>query len=165
MVFLVLLEYNKYVFSRLIYGKVRYPINRLYKGKNYMKKIQFVYVIVLLSLGLALLTACGGSKDPTEVKVTLTEFKIELDKSTVPSGVVRFVITNNGMVPHEFVLEAAGAMDVPFEKDGKESEAEDIEPGATTTLEWTLAPGDYHLGCYIEGHFEAGMETSFTVTR
>jgi len=163
MIVLVLLVYN-YIIPRLIYGKVLYPINRLYKGKNYMKKFRFVYVIVLLCLGLALLTACGGPKGPTEVKATLTEFTIELDKSTIPAGAVRFVITNNGAIPHEFVLEAAGAMDAPFEKDGKESEAEAIEPGTTSTLEWTLAPGDYHIGCYIEGHFEAGMEASFTVT-
>jgi uncharacterized cupredoxin-like copper-binding protein len=128
-----------------------------------MKKNRFIFLGVMLVLGLALLTACGGSKEPTVVNVKLNEFNIELDKSVVPSGDVKFVITNDGTVEHELVLEPAGTMDEPFEKDGMESEAEDIEPGATTTLEWTLAPGDYHLGCYIEGHFEAGMETSFTV--
>lgn len=128
-----------------------------------MKKNRFIYLAAMLFVGVAVLTACGGSTEPAVVNVKLDEFNIELDKSQVPSGDVKFVITNDGTVEHEFVLEPAGTMDEPFEMDGMESEAEDIEPGATTTLEWTLAPGDYHLGCYIEGHFEAGMETTFTV--
>jgi uncharacterized cupredoxin-like copper-binding protein len=130
-----------------------------------MKKFGVVYIVVIFCLGLVLLTGCGGAKGPTDVKVTLTEFKIELDQSSVPAGAVRFVITNDGTIPHEFVLEPAGAMDEPFEIDGVESEAEDIQPGDTVTLEWTLEPGDYHLGCYIKGHFEAGMETTFMVTK
>jgi len=119
----------------------------------------------MFCLGLVLLAGCGGAKGPTDVKVTLTEFKIELDQSSIPAGDVRFVITNDGAIVHELVLEPAGTMDEPFEINGVESEAEDIQPGDTVTLEWTLEPGEYHLGCYIEGHFEAGMETTFTVTQ
>ena len=130
-----------------------------------MKKFRILYVVVLLSLGVLLLAACGGAKAPTEINATLTEFKIELDQNSAPAGVVRFILTNNGEVPHEFVIEPAGAMDEPFEKDGMVSEAEAIQPGDTATLEWTLEPGEYHLACYVEGHFEGGMETTFTVTK
>ena len=130
-----------------------------------MKKHQFVQLAIFLSLSMALLASCGGPTGPTEIQAKLSEFKIELDKTSIPAGPVKFIIMNEGTVTHEVVLEPAGAKDEPFEKDGKVSEAEDIEPGTSTTLEWTIdAPGEYQLACYIEGHFEAGMVTTFTVT-
>jgi len=130
-----------------------------------MKKHLVVQLVILLSLSVALLAACGGPTGPTEVQVKLSEFKIELDKTSIPAGPIMFIVTNEGSITHEVVLEPAGAKDEPFEKDGKESEAEDIEPGATASLEWTIdEPGEYQLACYIEGHFEAGMVTTFSVT-
>jgi uncharacterized cupredoxin-like copper-binding protein len=130
-----------------------------------MKKHLVVQLAMLLSLSMVLLASCGGPAGPTEVQAKLSEFKIELDKTSIPAGPVTFNITNEGAITHELVLEPAGARDEPFEKDGKVSEAEDIEPGDSTTLEWTIdEPGEYQLACYIEGHFEAGMHTTFTVT-
>lgn len=45
-----------------------------------------------------------------------------------------------------------------------EAEPELLQPGATTTLELTLAPGSYLLICNLPGHFAAGMATTLTVT-
>jgi uncharacterized cupredoxin-like copper-binding protein len=100
----------------------------------------------------------------------LTEFKIEMDKTSIPAGPVKFIIENAGKEKHEVVLEPAGTNDQPFEAGDKASEAEDIEAGATATLEWTIdQPGDYQLGCHInennEDHFALGMVTPFTVTK
>jgi uncharacterized cupredoxin-like copper-binding protein len=138
------------------------------KEEQMRRNITFIVVgiIVLVSIALA---ACGPA-GPTEVNVKLTEFKIEMDKTSIPAGPVKFNIQNTGNEKHEVVLEPAGTNDQPFEVNGKASEAEDIEPGASATLEWTIdQPGSYQLGCHItendEDHYALGMVTTFTVTQ
>jgi uncharacterized cupredoxin-like copper-binding protein len=98
------------------------------------------------------------------VNVKLSEYKIEMDKTSIPAGKVKFAIQNVGSLEHEVVLEAADSHDEPFDANGVESEAENIAPGASATLEWTLdTAGQYKLSCYTPGHFEQGMFTEFTV--
>ena len=129
-----------------------------------MKILRTSTLIGLILITGLVLTGCGGAKEPTVVNVSLAEYSITLDQTSIPAGDIQFVIHNNGTIVHEMVLEPVGVKDKPFEANGGESEAENIAPGTTATLEWTLEPGEYHLGCYIEGHFEQGMETTFTVT-
>jgi len=82
----------------------------------------------------------------TEVHVKLTEFKVDLDKTSIPAGPVKFVTVNAGTLVHEIVLEPAGATDQPLEANGKVAEAEDIEVGQSATLEWTLdTPGELSI--------------------
>jgi uncharacterized cupredoxin-like copper-binding protein len=108
----------------------------------------------------------GCAKKPVDVNVTLTEFTVEASTHSVPANTpLHFTITNSGAVVHEFVLEPASAHDEPMANGDLESEVEDIDPGETVTMDWTVTePGDYHLACYVEGHFEAGMVTTITVT-
>ena len=134
-----------------------------------MRKVMLVLTISICTLLTFALAACGNSGGPTEVHVKLTEFKIEMDKTSIPAGPVKFIIDNAGNDVHEVVLEPAGIDDKPFEADGNESEVEDIQPGASATLEWTIdEPGDYQLGCHInennEDHYALGMVTTFKVT-
>jgi len=137
-----------------------------------MRKQSVVLLLVLLSLAVLLLAACGGGQaatGPTEVHVRMSDFKFEMDKTSIPAGPVKFIFENTGNEKHEAVLEPAGANDEPFEADGKESEVEDVAPGASATLEWTIdQPGEYQLGCHInengEDHFALGMVQTFTVT-
>jgi len=135
-----------------------------------MRKQTAFLLIVVFSLGALSLAACGGqASGPTEVHVKLTEFTVEMDKTSIPAGPVKFIITNAGKEKHEVVLEPAGVNDEPFEVNGKASEAEDIEAGASATLEWTIdKAGDYQLACHInennEDHYASGMVTTFTVT-
>ncbi len=135
-----------------------------------MRKNKIFMLVVVISLIAFSLAACGGKGGVTEVHVKLTEFKEEMDKTSIPAGPVKFIIDNAGKEKHEVVLEPAGTNDKPLEAGGKESEAEDIEPGATATLEWTIdQPGEYQLGCHInennEDHFALGMVTTFSVTK
>ncbi|MCZ7572905.1 MAG: cupredoxin domain-containing protein [Ardenticatenaceae bacterium] len=138
-----------------------------------MRKQPVVPIIVILALAALSLAACGGGGQaaggPTEVHVKLSEFKVEMDKSSIPAGPVKFMIDNAGKETHEVVLERAGDDDKPFTANGKESEAEDIEAGKSATLEWTIdEPGQYQLSCHInennEDHYALGMVQSFTVT-
>jgi predicted lipoprotein with Yx(FWY)xxD motif/uncharacterized cupredoxin-like copper-binding protein len=100
-----------------------------------------------------------------EVAVELGDFYVEPVTLTFEAGVeYTFVVTNAGVLIHEFVIEPAGAVDEPFEKNDMESEIEDIQPGETDTLTWTFdEPGSYQLSCHIPGHFESGMVVEITV--
>jgi uncharacterized cupredoxin-like copper-binding protein len=138
-----------------------------------MHKQSIVLLIVVLSVVVVSLAACGGSQaasEPTEVHITLKEFTVEMDKTSIPAGSVKFIIDNAGALEHEVVLEKAGDNDKPFEANGKESEAEEIQPSTKgTTLEWTIdQPGQYQLACHIvkdnADHYALGMVQAFTVT-
>lgn len=110
-------------------------------------------------------TAAAGG--PTEVHVKLTEYKVEMDKTSIPAGLVKFTIDNTGTLTHEVVLEMAGDDDKPLELNDTESEAENILPGKSATLEWNIdKAGDYQLACHISepsDHFKSGMVTTFKV--
>lgn len=136
-------------------------------------KIPYILTIaVLLALALTATACSSKSAGPTVVQTKLNEYNIILDKTSIPAGPVEFAIENIGTEEHEVVLEPAGAEDEPFELNGEASEAEEIQPGETRTLEWTLdQPGEYQLGCYVvnegdtESHAVKGMVTTFTVTQ
>jgi uncharacterized cupredoxin-like copper-binding protein len=130
------------------------------------RKTWRIFSALLLVLVTAALSACGSSTPGvTVIHVKLSEYKIELDKTSVPAGPVRFEVQNVGSITHEMVLEANGVNDEPFSNNGKESEVENVEPGKSGSLDWTIdTPGTYQLGCHVPGHFEQGMVTTFTVT-
>lgn len=143
----------------------------------------------IAGVSLAALTllaaACGGGTSggkeagPTNSpQVSVKDFVIT-GPADVRTGAVTFSIFNAGPSVHEFVVMKTdltlGALPTTVE-DGvpvldEEStdlqavdEAEDIAPGATTTLPVTLAPGHYVMFCNIPGHFESGMVADFTVS-
>jgi uncharacterized cupredoxin-like copper-binding protein len=141
--------------------------------------------LIRLSLPIALLlllAACGGGGN--KVGATLSNFKIDLDKSSAKSGDVTFNIKNNGPSVHEFVVFKTdlapdalptttadnGATIVDEEGQGVEAidEKEDIPVNSSTSLTLkNLAPGKYVLICNIEtdgGHYKLGMHTGFTVS-
>ena len=106
-------------------------------------------VIFLLALGLALALA-GCQSGPATVNVTLTEWQIALDVDSVPAGEVIFNISNSGNLEHNFYIQDVTGVDRIF-----------IQTQESLTV--TLEPGTYNLYCDLEGHQEAGMETTFTV--
>ena len=119
----------------------------------------------LLLVVFALSLSACGSKGPTVVHLKLTEYAITMDKTSVPAGPIKFEIQNMGTIAHEVVIEPNGANDKAFELNGTAAEAQDIQPGKSATLEWTLdTPGTYQLGCHTPGHYEKGMFTTFEVT-
>ncbi len=136
------------------------------------RRFRSIFVIaVVLVFALAVAACSSKPAGPTVVQVELSEYTIIMDQTSIPAGPVLFEITNNGTQLHEVVLEPAGTKDEPFDLNGVESEAEDIEPGAKATLEWTITdPGEYQLSCYVlnegetQDHAEQGMITTFTVT-
>ena len=84
---------------------------------------------------------------------------------------VRIILTNDGSVPHEFVMatqaeiadhreEMRGVADM----DHDAAFATRLDPGETDNLVWTFAnEGSFAFACLIPGHYEAGMHGRLTV--
>lgn len=148
---------------------------------------------------IALTTACAGSRvasTPTasspslaatqtaappppvsaQIAVTLTDtMRIEPRSMTVTAGKpVTFVVTNTGVIPHEFTI---GDGDVQDEHEREmmemggmgmthdEDNAIAVAPGETKQLTYTFdMPGKSLAGCHVPGHYPAGMMATITVT-
>ena len=78
---------------------------------------------------------------------------------------VRFLVTNNGKVMHEMVIGTMKALKEHAEQMKKHPTMEHDEPYAahvaprkSETMVWQFTkPGEFHFGCLVPGHFEAGM--------
>jgi len=142
-------------------------------------KTSFTLLIIsVLVAASLLLSACGPSTNPdgsVDVKVTLSDFKIESSLVSFQVGVpYHFNITNEGNVPHELMIMEpmmAGMEGMTMEEMDAMAlthvEEDDLPPGATYTLDYTFtepAPaGGLEFSCHIEGHYEAGMLLPITV--
>ena len=99
--------------------------------------------------------AAGTAKiKPVSVTVLLRDFAISMSQRHIPAGTpVKFVIENRGKTMHEAVLEHAGAIDKALEVQGKKYETDDIAPGTTRTVTWTIPHrGGYQLACHKPHH-------------
>lgn len=98
------------------------------------------------------------SFDPTEITVDAGE-------------TIRFVVTNDGDAPHEFVIG-----DSAYQQEHEEAMAHggghssvtgnaiSVEPGQVSEVVWTFSdPGEVLYGCHVEGHYEGGMVGTVTV--
>lgn len=88
------------------------------------------------------------------------------DKLSVKKGEqVRFVITNAGAIPHEFVLATAAEnlkhaemMQKFPEMEHDDANSKSIEPQGKAEIVWRFSEsGTYEFSCLIPGHREAGM--------
>lgn len=118
------------------------------------------------------------------VNVTLKEWGVAADVSSVPAGLVKFQVKNSGPADsHEFVVvktdlppealpvDANGAVDENGAGILIMGKIEDIPVGEDTRLKaFDLAPGNYALICNVydasknEAHYHKGMRVAFTVT-
>jgi uncharacterized cupredoxin-like copper-binding protein len=94
------------------------------------------------------------------------------DKVAVKQGeTVKFVITNNGKIMHEFVigtkkeLDAHAAMMVKFPTmEHSEPYMAHVAPGKKGEIVWTFnTAGEFDFACLIAGHYQAGMVGKITV--
>lgn len=78
---------------------------------------------------------------------------------------VRFVLVNEGQVPHEFMLASkaendkhAGLMQKFPEMEHDDPNGKTLQPGQRTELLWRFSKaGTFEFACLIPGHREAGM--------
>jgi uncharacterized cupredoxin-like copper-binding protein len=133
-------------------------------------------------MGLGLVAAgCGGGGE--DVSVTLQEFAVGSDPSSVSAGSVTFNLENKGPDDtHEFVVirtdldptalptDENGAVDETGAGIEVVDEVEEIPVGDTPSLTVDLTTGSYVLICNIfdesenEAHYQEGMRTGFTVS-
>jgi FtsP/CotA-like multicopper oxidase with cupredoxin domain/Flp pilus assembly pilin Flp len=109
--------------------------------------IAFVALIAVAQKddGGATTVSAGGSP------ITLSEFKIEPSMISVPTG-GSLAITNTGSAVHNVNVE------------GTDLKTEDIQPGASATLDVSsLKDGTYTIFCAIAGHRAQGMEAMLHV--
>jgi len=115
-----------------------------------------VLSILLASPGLA--ATSGGTATNTKaktVKVTLSEWKVQLSPDMIPAGPVEFEVSNTGSIPHALEVEGRGL----------ERKTAQIQPGATATLQLVLPAGRYEAYCPVGkgSHKMLGMLDHLTV--
>lgn len=107
------------------------------------------------------------------IAVRLTDdFRIEPDTISLPAGVpIAFVVTNSGLLPHEFVIGDEAAQQAHEEMmrtaDAMEHDMDGavaVAAGETRVLSWVFPqPGETMAGCHVPGHYEAGMRATIRV--
>jgi uncharacterized cupredoxin-like copper-binding protein len=116
-------------------------------------------------------TDFGRTGDPRRVTRTI---RVEMNDKMrfTPSDIevkqgetVRFVVKNSGATMHEMVLgtlqelkEHAELMKKHAGMEHDEPYMVHVRPGKTQEIVWQFTKaGDFHYGCLIPGHFDAGM--------
>ena len=113
----------------------------------------------------------GRQGDPKKVSRTVTvdmsdAMRFSPSEVRVKQGeTIRFVAKNGGKVMHEMVLgnlaelKAHGEMMKKFPNmEHDEPYMAHVPPGKTQEIVWTFTKaGEFHYGCLLPGHFEAGM--------
>jgi uncharacterized cupredoxin-like copper-binding protein len=143
--------------------------------RSFKKLGLLIFLVMVASLAL---TACGGSASasnkPVDVKVTLTEFKIDSSMTDFKVGVpYHFIVTNQGSVAHQFQIMPPASGQLTADQIQKMSLAgigqNDLGAGATATLDYTFTQeypqGALELACHLPGHYEAGMHVPIVVNK
>lgn len=130
-------------------------------------------------VGLLVLIGCtqqGGGEtlgepgDESEIDRTITvtadEFSFSEESIEVTKGeTIEFVITNEGLSPHEFALGALHEHQGGTHHDPSTGGTGAIPPGEESTLVWTFTKaGETSFACYIDGHDKQGMTGTLTVS-
>ena len=130
---------------------------------------------LFLSLALLLLAGCAssGSAKGNEVNVTLSSYKIDMDKSSVPAGSVTFHIKNTASdMEHEFIVFQTDLdpSKLPLDNEGNVAEDQlkslgekELKPNESGDLTIDMPAGHYVMVCNQPGHYQQGMYTAFTV--
>jgi mono/diheme cytochrome c family protein/uncharacterized cupredoxin-like copper-binding protein len=116
-------------------------------------------------------TAVPGA---TIVNVTLKEFTVTPDSSSVSAGAVEFHVTNGGAAPHNFrIIKTDLAPDkLPVANSQVDetqvnvvarSSGNFIAVGASDVVSANLTPGNYVLICNVPTHYQSRMHVAFTV--
>ncbi len=117
--------------------------------------------------------ASGTADDPRTIEVTaLDPFTYEPASIDVVAGeTVRFVVTNEGEIDHEFVVGDIEMQEMAEEQmsegmgdHGQAMASLELEPGDTAEATVTFdEAGELLYACHISGHYEGGMVGTITV--
>lgn len=130
-----------------------------------------------LLLGVAMTVAsCAGAAETippdVDLAVTMTDYKVALNVTTLKAGSVKIGVKNAGGMEHSFELIKT---DLPFDQlptdvgsakakeDGLVKQVKSIGVGKVATLTADLAAGKYVVICNVAGHYQLGMRAALTV--
>lgn len=110
----------------------------------------------------------GDPKNATRtIEIRMSDkMRFTPDVLTVKRGeTVRFVVKNDGKAMHEMVigtlaeLKSHGELMKKFPNmEHDEPYMAHVEPGKSGVITWTFTKaGEFHFGCLVPGHFDAGM--------
>ncbi|MEX1254200.1 MAG: cytochrome c [Dehalococcoidia bacterium] len=110
----------------------------------------------------------------TPVDVSLIEFEVIPDPTSVAGGAINFNVANDGEIIHNFrlALTDLAADDLPTsggsvdegELEVVATTASDLDSGGSETVAATLDAGSYVMFCNIVSHYLNGMYAEFEVT-
>jgi uncharacterized cupredoxin-like copper-binding protein len=118
-------------------------------------------------------TSGGGN----ELTIKMGDYSFTPSAVTTQAGKVTISAPNDGQVEHELVLLKTDQNPVGLPLNGDEvdeegleakgvenaGEIEEVNPGATKSGTFKLAPGKYVMICNLPGHFQRGMYGTVTV--
>jgi len=115
-----------------------------------------------------------ASQAKRTIRVTMSDaMRFSPSHITVKRGeTIRFLVKNDGIEPHEFMLGEIGALREHAEvmrqhptMEHDEPNAITVNPGQTGTLVWSFTTaGRVDFACLIPGHFEKGMQGNISVS-
>jgi uncharacterized cupredoxin-like copper-binding protein len=121
-----------------------------------MRTISALLSVLLLS-GVVAAAACGAQSQPAgSVKVTLADFSFAPSSITGKAGENTFFLVNEGKASHDMTI-----------KDGSGKQlarSELVQPGNTAIMTVKLDAGSYEVICSQQGHADAGMKATLTVS-
>jgi plastocyanin len=110
---------------------------------------------MLIAAALAA-SSVAAAAQAVAVPVTLTEWKVEIARDTLPAGPITFRLSNKGTVTHGFYVRGEGV-----EKGSRE-----LPAGESASFTVNLKPGTYEVFCPMSdnSHKAAGMVKKLVVT-
>jgi plastocyanin len=101
-------------------------------------------------------SSVAAAAQAVAVPVTLTEWKVEIARDTLPAGPITFRLSNKGTVTHGFYVSGEGV-----EKGSRE-----LPAGESASFSVNLKPGTYEVFCPMSdnSHKAAGMVKKLVVT-
>lgn len=138
--------------------------------KGYMRHLGIIAIVLIMITAACSGEAGGGDRI---IKVSMTEFSFIPNVVEIKAGeTVKFIITNDGVIDHEFEVVTQHAIDEHIQgghdgHDGNKGEQGDeleLELAAGETGELTVTfdeAQELFFACLIPGHYEAGMVGEF----
>lgn len=132
--------------------------------------IRRLFVLTISVLMFSLISACSNASssgtEPVEVKVTAGDFYFKSSLTSFEQGVpYHFVVTNEGSVPHEFMILKPMPTTSDMEEMDQQAlahiEEDDLQPGQTASVDYTFTQaypsGTLEFSCHLPAHYEQGM--------
>lgn len=122
-------------------------------------------LIGITAAAVLTVAGCASTPSPTAatpptttgdvVTVTMTDFKLALNPSTIGPGPHTFHAVNAGRAPHSIEVDGPGVADQRI--------SGVVAPGQSADLTVTLQSGTYDMYCPVGNHRAMGMEVTFVV--